>query len=88
MRTLRMPMKSDNLSMEELTDAADEFFSKFDFIMTRCPDGTSVKDILRVMDVVVNIGYVNRDRRTKVVGFIGPEGRQEVPKDEETTEED
>jgi len=82
-----MPMKSDNLSMEELTDAADEFFSKFDFIMTRCPEGTSVKDILRVMDVVVNIGYVNRDRRTKVVGFIGPEGREEVP-NEETTEED
>ena len=87
MRTLRMPMKSDNLSMEELTDAADEFFSKFDFIMTRCPEGTSVKDILRVMDVVVNIGYVNRDRRTTVVGFIGPEGREEVP-NEETTEED
>ena len=55
--------------------------------MTRCPEGTSVKDILRVMDVVVNIGYVNRDRRTKIVGFIGPEGRQEVP-NEETTEED
>ena len=80
-------MKSDNLSMEELTDAADECFSKFDFIMTRCPEGTSVKDILRVMDVVVNIGYVNRARRTKVVGFIGPEGREEVP-NEETTEED
>ena len=80
-------MKTDNLSMEDLTDAAVEFFNNFDFIMTRCPEGTSVKDILRVMDVVVNIGYVNRDRRTKIVGFIGPEGRQEVP-NEETTEED
>jgi len=80
-------MKTDNLSMEELTDAADEFFNKFDFIMTRLPEGSSVKDILRVMDVVVNIGYVNRDRRTKIVGFIGPEGREEVP-NEKTTEED
>ena len=88
MRTSRMPMKSDSLTMEELTDAADEFFGKFDFIMTRCPEGTSVKDILRVMDVVANIGSRNRDNQTKVVGFIGPEGRQEVPKDEETTEED
>ena len=52
-------MKTDNLSMEELTDAADEFFNNFDFIMTRCPDGTSVKDFLRVMDVVVIIGFVN-----------------------------
>ena len=68
-------MKTDNLSIEELTDAADEFFNKFDFIMTRCPEGTSVKDILRVMDVVVNIGYVNRDRRNKIVGFIVQEGR-------------
>ena len=48
-------MKNDSLTMEELTDAADEFFGKFDFIMTRCPEGTSVKDILRVMDVVANI---------------------------------
>ena len=80
-------MKSDNLTMEELTDAADEFFAKFDFIMTRCPEGTSVKHILTVMDVVANIGYRNRDNQTKVVGFIGPEGRQEVP-NEETTEED
>ena len=39
------------------------------------------------MDVVANIGYRNRDNQTKVVGFIGPEGRQEVP-NEETTEED
>ena len=40
------------------------------------------------MDVVANIGYRNRDNQDKVVGFIGPEGRQEVPKNEETTEED
>ena len=65
-----MPMKSDNLTMEELTDAADEFFGKFDFIMTRCPEGTSVKDILRVMDVVANIGYRNRDNQTNPLGII------------------
>ena len=58
------------LNMEELTDAADEFFPAFDFVMTRLPEGTPVKDILNVMDVVADIGYSNRDRKTKIVGFV------------------
>jgi len=58
------------LNMEELTDAADQFFPHFDFVMTRLPEGTSVKDILHVMDVVADIGYSNRDRKTKIVGFV------------------
>ena len=58
------------LNLEELTDAADEFFTAVDFVMTRLPEGTSVKDILHVMDVVADIGYRNRDRKSKIVGFV------------------
>ena len=60
------------LTLEELNDAADEFFPKFDFIKNRLPEGTSVKDILHVMDVVGDIGYRHREGKDKIVGFIGP----------------
>ena len=65
------------LTLEELTDAADEFFPKFDFIIGRLPEGTPVKDVLHVMDVVGEIGYKHREGREKIVGFIGPADTKE-----------
>ena len=43
MRT--MPKKTDPLSIEEMTAAADLFFPRFNVVHSRMPDGSTTEDL-------------------------------------------
>ena len=55
MRT--MPKKTDPLSIEEMTAAADLFFPRFNVVHSRMPDGSTTEDTLKVMENVAKLGH-------------------------------
>ena len=57
-----MMMFDKPISMEELTDAADEFFPKYDFIRSRLPKGSSAGDVIKVLELVSIQAYKKRMR--------------------------
>lgn len=61
-----MPKKSDPLTSEEMTEAADVFFPLFNIVHSRMPDGSTTEDCLKVMESVAKLGHKNRaDRAAK-----------------------
>ena len=54
------PKKSDPLTLEEITEAADTFFPLFDVIYSRMPEGARVEDTLKIMESVAKLGHKNR----------------------------
>ena len=55
-----MPKKTDPLTIEEMTVAADTFMPLFDLVFTRMPKGATVEDCLKVMESVAKLGHKNR----------------------------
>ena len=55
-----MMMFDKPISMEELTDAADEFFPKYDFIRSRLPKNATASDIIKVLELVSIQAYKKR----------------------------
>ena len=55
-----MPKKTDPLTVEELTEAAETFFPLFNVIHSRMPDGSTTEDTLKVMESVAKLGHKNR----------------------------
>lgn len=61
-----MPKKTDPLTVEELTEAADTFFPLFNVVHSRMPEGSSTEDTLKVMESVAKLGHKNRaDKKDK-----------------------
>ena len=52
--------KTDPLTVEELTEAADTFFPLFNVVHSRMPDGSTTEDTLKVMESVAKLGHKNR----------------------------
>ena len=57
------PKKSDPLTLEEVTDAANIFFPLFNEVHTRMPEGATTEDTLKVMEAVAKLGHKNRAER-------------------------
>ncbi len=57
-----MMMFDKPLTIEELTDAADEFFPKYDFIRSRLPKSATTADVLKVLEHVSILAYKKRMR--------------------------
>ena len=61
-----MPKKTDPLTVEELTEAAETFFPLFNVVHSRMPEGASTEDTLKVMESVAKLGHKNRaDKKEK-----------------------
>ena len=52
--------KTDPLSVEEMTEAAETFFPLFTVIHSRMPEGSTTEDTLKVMESVAKLGHKNR----------------------------
>ena len=66
--------KTDPLSVEELTDAAEIFFPLFTVVHSRMPEGSTTEDTLKVMESVAKLGHKLRadrkeDERKERFGF-------------------
>ncbi len=57
--------KTDPLSVEEITEAADTFFPLFTVIHSRMPKGSTTEDTLKVMESVAKLGHKNRADKEK-----------------------
>ena len=57
------PKKSDPLTLEEVTNAANIFFPLFNEVHTRMPEGATTEDTLKVMEAVAKLGHKNRAER-------------------------
>ena len=57
------------LTLEELNDASDIFFPRFNIILERMPEGATIEDTLNVMEKVLKLGHKNRHDREKVQDF-------------------
>jgi hypothetical protein len=55
-----MPKKTDPLTIEEMTIAADVFMPLFDLVFTRMPKEATVEDCLKVMESVAKLGHKHR----------------------------
>ena len=71
MRTMK---KTDPLSIEEMTEAADLFFPRFNVVHSRMPDGSTTEDTLKVMENVAKLGHKLRadkaeEKRKAKFGF-------------------
>ena len=71
---MTMPKKSDPLSIEEMTEAAETFFPLFNIIHSRMPEGSRTEDTLKVMESVAKLGHKNRadkllKEKSKAFGF-------------------
>ena len=69
-----MTKKSDPLSVDEMTEAADIFFPLFSIIDKRMPQGSATEDTLKVMENVAKLGHKLRgdkleDERKERFGF-------------------
>ena len=58
-----MPGKTDPLTKEEMSAAADRFFELYEVVAARMPDA-SVEDVLRTMESVAKVAH--KDRATKI----------------------
>ena len=57
------PKKTDPLTLEEMTEAADIFFPLFEHVHQRMPEGTEVEDTLKVMETLAKLGHKKRAER-------------------------
>lgn len=49
--------KTDPLSIEEMTAAAEQFFPLLNVVNSRMPDNSSIEDTLKVMETVAKLGH-------------------------------
>lgn len=78
-----MPEGYRPLSLEELTEAGDIFFSRFNIISERMPQSSTIEDTLKVMEKVLKLGHHQRRKKEKLrefgfgikraIGFFQPE---------------
>ena len=54
------PKKTDPLTVEELTAAADRFFPLFDVVHSRMPKDSRTEDTLKVMEAIAKLGHKTR----------------------------
>ena len=52
--------KKKPLTLEEISEAADQFFPLFEEVHRRMPDGSTTEDSLKVMEAVAKLGHINR----------------------------
>ena len=52
-----MPKKSDPLTIDEMSVAADVFFPLFNTVHSRMPDGSTTEDTLKIMEAVAKLGH-------------------------------
>ena len=52
-----MPKKSDPLTIDEMSAAADVFFPLFNTVHSRMPDGSTTEDTLKIMEAVAKLGH-------------------------------
>ncbi len=52
-----MPKKSDPLTLEEMTEAADTFFPLLTVVHSKMPKGATIEDSLKVMEAVAKLGH-------------------------------
>ena len=57
------PKKSDPLTLEEVTDAANIFFPLFNEVHSRMPEGSTTEDTLKVMEAVAKLGHKQRGEK-------------------------
>lgn len=56
----KLPKKSDPLTPDEMTEAADEFMTLFNIVDNRMPDDSKVEDTIKVMESVAKLGHKKR----------------------------
>ena len=82
-----MPNAYRPLTIDELTEAGDIFFSRFNNISERMPEGSTIDDTLKVMEKVLKLGHHQRREKEKItefgfgikraaIGFFKPDPRQ------------
>ena len=59
----KLPPKDSNLTVEEITEAADIFFPLFNIVDTRMPDGATVEDTLKVMENIAKLAQKERAKK-------------------------
>lgn len=68
--TENQPKKTDPLTPEEMTEAADQFFPLFDIIHSRMPSGSTAEDTLKVMEGCAKLGHkIRADKKQKKRNF-------------------
>lgn len=58
-----MPKKTDPLTIEEVTAAADIFFPLFEVVHKLMPKGSTTEDTLKVMEAVAKLGHKERAKK-------------------------
>ena len=64
-----MPKGYRPLTIDELTAAGDIFFPRFNNILERMPEGSTVEDTLKVMEKVLKLGHHQRREKEKLSEF-------------------
>jgi hypothetical protein len=59
---MTQPSKTDPLTVEEMTEAAEHFMSLFSVVREQCPDG-SVEDCLKIMEAVAKYAHSQRAKK-------------------------
>ena len=57
------PKRTDPLTVDEMTQAADRFFPLFDIVLDRMPEGSKTEDCLKVMESLAKLGHKIRAER-------------------------
>ena len=57
------PNRTDPLTVEEMSDAADRFFPLFEIVLDRMPEGSRTEDCLKVMESLAKLGHKIRAER-------------------------
>ncbi len=67
------PKKADPLTVEEVTEAAEQFFPLFTVVHTKMPKGSTCEDTLKCMEAVAKLAHKQRAKKleadAKIFGF-------------------
>lgn len=74
--------KRKPLTLEEVKEAADQFFPLFEEVHSRMPKGSSTEDTLKVMEAVAKLGHHNRAERPKEERFGFNKHTEDTTKDD------
>ena len=59
----KLPPKDSNLTVEEITAAADIFFPLFNIVDSRMPDNATTEDTLKVMENIAKLAQRERAKK-------------------------
>ena len=59
----KLPPKDSNLTVEEITAAADIFFPLFNIVDERMPDSATTEDTLKVMENIAKLAQRERAKK-------------------------